>query len=131
LARALTVFFAFSVQIRHIVSVARALRSDFFVRECRHFRTMLSSALAAALGCSLAGASGDALVGERLFFDGRFARVPAQVSCATCHPAEAARGRAIRFADTAERSAVPAREDGQLTTPRHASTLIGSGEVGG
>lgn len=26
---------------------------------------------------------------------------------------------------------MPAREDGQLTTPRHASTLIGSGEAGG
>lgn len=92
---------------------------------------MLGGAVALALRCSLAGASGDALVGERLFFDARFARSPAQVSCATCHPAEVARGRAVRFADTAERSAIPPREDGQLTTPRHASTLIGSGEAGG
>lgn len=72
----------------------------------------------------------DAAIGERLFNDARFARPTAAMSCATCHPSGTATGRA--FADAAVRSTVPHRPgNGRQLTPRHASTLIESGEPGG
>ncbi|MBX3739325.1 MAG: hypothetical protein KF715_21735 [Candidatus Didemnitutus sp.] len=90
----------------------------------------LAAFLALAL-TSLSAASSEAQLGERLFHDARFARSPAAMSCATCHPSITGEGQLGAFADRAGQSAVPDRADGQRVTPRHASTLLDVAEPGG
>lgn len=80
-------------------------------------------------------------IGERLFFEQRFAQAfagestgrvnteppAAAMSCARCHvppDAAAAPGSSRAFCDAGQRSPVPDRGDGRLTTPRNSPSLV-------
>jgi cytochrome c peroxidase len=76
-------------------------------------------------------ASAEVNLGERLFRDPRFARSPAQQSCASCHRSTAPDGSPLAFADAEPLSTIPRRDDGLVTTPRHASSLVGTSSDGG
>lgn len=69
-----------------------------------------------------AQASAEVRLGERLFTEARFVQgtAPVSVSCASCHVA----GPGVSAFPV--RDVVPARQDGQTLTPRHAQTLVGA-----
>lgn len=64
-------------------------------------------------------------MGERLFSDPRFGYADSGMSCASCHQsAGTGAGSPRLFDDPALVSAVPARNDGQATTPRNTPPLV-------